>query len=109
MAGLTASFIGGVVALQLSETPNERNARAESEFKTERSLDRTNVIEQQEYYLRVACEHSKVACDKAKEDIRRQNCQLYGEGCQRGGPNGQPASFDEELDKLIQERMRNPK
>ena len=106
--GFFVIFIGGVVAVQLSETPDERNARAESEFKSDRSLDRKRLLDEQENYVRVACEQSKKACDNAKEDVQRQNCQMFGEGCQHGETNRRPGSFMEELDKRVQERMRNP-
>jgi hypothetical protein len=81
VVGMAAVLIGGLVAVQMSDTDGERNTRAKSEFKPEKSLDRKNLIEQQEYYLRVVCEQSKDACAKAQELIRKQNCQLFGESC----------------------------
>lgn len=109
VTGLTAAFVVGLVAVQMSETDADRNARAEAEFSTGQRLARKNLIEQQQYYLSASCERGKAACEKAVEVVRKQNCQLYGEGCQRGGTNRRPVSFDEELDRLVQERMRNPR
>ncbi len=107
-AVMTAVLIGALVAVQMSETTNEANARAESDFKTERSVDRQRLREEQQDYVTIACGQSKKACDEAQEKVRQQNCQLYGEGCQGRGTNRRPASFMESLDKLVQERMRNP-
>jgi hypothetical protein len=84
--GFFVIFIGGVVAVQLSETPDESNARTESEFKRERSLDRKRLLDEQDNYIRAACEQSKKACDQAKADVQKQNCQLFSEGCPRESP-----------------------
>jgi hypothetical protein len=83
VAAIVVAFIGGIILLQLNETPDERNARAESEFKTERSVNRKRLIEEQENYLTIACAQSKNSCDKAKQDVQRQNCEMFREGCTR--------------------------
>jgi hypothetical protein len=44
VTGLTAAFVGGLVAAQMSETDTERNARAEGEFRTEQSTYRKNLV-----------------------------------------------------------------
>jgi hypothetical protein len=64
--GLIVLFVGSLVALQMSETDAERKARAQK---------------QQEEFLVIACKQGKDACDKAQEEIRRQNCELFGEDC----------------------------
>ena len=64
--GLIVLFVGGLVALQMSETDAERKAR---------------VQKQQEESLVIACKQGKDACDKAQEGIRRQNCEFFGEDC----------------------------
>jgi hypothetical protein len=107
VTGLTAALVGGLVALQMSETDAERFARAERQYSPEQSLDRASVSRRQDYNLRLACDLGPEACAEAKEEIRKQNCQLYREGCKSSGPNRRPASFDDELDRIIRERMRN--
>ncbi len=72
MAVLIVLVLSSVVVIQLSETDAGRNARAQSE--------RTVKAEQQ-YRLKVACYQGEEECDKANEEIRKENCQLYGEGC----------------------------
>src|SRR5271169_6056447 len=93
VTGVVVALIGAVATVQLSETDPERNARVEAEYKTERSVDRKNLIEQQEYYLRVSCEQGKAACDKALAQIRKQNCQMFGENCQRNQKLNSTASY----------------
>lgn len=63
-AGLIVLFVGGLVALQMSETDAERKAR---------------VQKRQEEFLVIACKQGKDACDKAQEEIRQQNCEFFGE------------------------------
>jgi hypothetical protein len=93
VTGMVAALIGAIATVQMSETDAEKNARVESELKSERSVDRKNLIEQQEYYLRVSCEQGKAACDKAQELIRKQNCQMFGENCQRNQKLNSTASY----------------
>jgi hypothetical protein len=93
MTGMVVALIGAIATVQMSETDAEKNARVESELKSERNVDRKNLIEQQEYYLSVACEHGKAACDKAKEEVQKQNCQMFGENCQRNQKPNSTASY----------------
>ncbi len=93
VTGMVGALIGAIATVQLSETDAEKNGRVESELKSERSVDRKNLIEQQEYYLRVSCEQGKAACDEAREDIRKQNCQMFGENCQRNQKPNFTASY----------------
>jgi len=93
VTGVVVVLIGAIATVQLSETDAEKNARVESELKSERSVDRKNLIEQQEYDLRVSCEQGKAACDKALEQIRKQNCQMFGENCQRNQKLNSTASY----------------
>jgi hypothetical protein len=80
--GMAAVFIGCLVALQKSETDAERTARIQSEF-TGQPIHRHSVMKEQDEYLQFACLDGKDACDKAKEEIRKENCQLFGESCTR--------------------------
>ncbi|HKN74023.1 MAG TPA: hypothetical protein VJW94_02505 [Candidatus Acidoferrum sp.] len=105
--GMTAALVGAIAAVELSETPEERNARVESEFRTDQITDRKNLMEQQQYYLSRSCEQGKAACDRAVAIIREQNCRLYGEGCKGRGTNLQSPSFMDELDRKVQERLRD--
>ncbi len=61
-------LVGGLVALQLSETDAERKARAEK---------------QEEDNLRIVCMQDKKACNDLREqkERRRQRCEIYGEDC----------------------------
>jgi hypothetical protein len=106
--GLSAAFIGGLVVLQLSETDAERHASAQQGSRAEQSVDRESVRKRQNYTLRVACELGPDACAQAQEEIRKQNCQLYSEGCKSHGTNRPHDPFMDDLDKFVQERMRNP-
>jgi hypothetical protein len=64
--GLVFLLVGGLVALQFSETDAEKKAR---------------IKKQQEEYLVVVCKLGKAACDNAKAAIRTQNCYFHGEDC----------------------------
>ena len=72
MAVLVVLVLSSVVVIQLSEMDAERDARARSEVA---------VTAEQQYRLKVACYEGEDECDKAKEEIRKENCELYGEGC----------------------------
>jgi len=81
--GMVAVFIGCVVVLQKSETEHERVARVQSEFTGRPLIQRSALIKYQDEYLQNACLDGKDACDKAKEEIQKENCQLFGESCPR--------------------------
>jgi len=66
VTGTVAALIGAIATVQMSETDAEKNGRVESELKSERSVDRKNLIEQQEYYLRVSCEQGRRLVTKRK-------------------------------------------
>lgn len=105
--GLTVALVVGLVALQAAVTDAARNARANREYGAESP---NRIRERQDYLLRITCDEFPEDCAQEQEEIREQNCQLYGEDCQgKGhGPNRKPASFMDDLDKRIQGRMRNP-
>ena len=67
--GLVALFVGGLVALQFSETDAE-------------SKDR--IRRDEEFYVRVACKLGNRVCAFAQEDSRRVKCNLLGEDCSPG-------------------------
>jgi hypothetical protein len=91
----------------MSETDAERSARADREFRAEQSVDRESVRKRQSYSLSVACEIGPDACAQAQEEIRKQNCQLYREGCQGRGPKWQPDPLFGDIDKQLKERLKN--
>jgi hypothetical protein len=107
IAGMTAAFVPGLVALQMSETDAERNTRADRAVSAEQSFDRESVRKRQSYTLRIACDQGPDACAEAQEEIRKQNCHLYREGCKSKGPNRPRDPFMDDLDKQLQERLRN--
>jgi hypothetical protein len=79
--GMAAIFVGCVIELQESETERERDARVQSDFTGRPLIQRSHLMKQQDEYLQNACLDGKDACDKAKEEIRQENCQLFGESC----------------------------
>lgn len=105
--GLAVALVGGVVALQMSVTEAARNAKANGEHGAEESLDRESVSRRQNDSLRNACYEGTEACAEEQEEIRKQNCQLYREGCRNQGPKWQPDPLFGDVDKQLQERLRN--
>jgi hypothetical protein len=81
--GMVTVLLGSVVALQKSETERERDVSVQSEFTGRPIIQRSHLIKQQDEYLQNACLDGKDACDKAKAEIQKENCQLFAEDCPR--------------------------
>ena len=74
--GMVAVFVGCFIELQESETERERVARVQSESTGRPVIQRNASMKQQDEYLQNACLDGKDACDRAKEEIRKENCHL---------------------------------
>lgn len=107
LTGLSVALVGGLAALEMSETDAERNARGERLYSPEQSVDRESVTKRQSYTLHLACEQGPDACAEAQEEIRKQNCQLYRVGCKSLRPKWQPDPLFGDVDKQLQERLKN--
>jgi hypothetical protein len=73
MAVLIVLLIGSLVVMYTSEPDAAKRASLQS---------RQLRAAAQQHYIDNACfDGGPDDCDKAKEEIKKENCQLYGEGC----------------------------
>jgi hypothetical protein len=72
---MTVILVGATITFQMSDTGTEKNAMV--------PIQRSALQKQQDEYLQDACLDGKDVCDKAKEEIRKENCDRFGEGCTR--------------------------
>jgi type II secretory pathway pseudopilin PulG len=68
-------LVGAAITFQMSKPDTVKSVEA--------PVQRSYLQKQQDEYLQDACLDGKDACDKAKEEIRRQNCELFGECLQK--------------------------
>lgn len=72
-AGLIVLLVGSLVLILPSDTNPEREASSQS---------KESRLAAQQHDIDNAClDGVPDDCEKAKEEIRKENCRLYGEGC----------------------------
>ena len=73
MAVLIVLFVGSLVVIVPSGTDPDRGGSSQS---------REMTASAQQHYIDDVCRYEGPDdCDKAKEEVRKQNCELYGQGC----------------------------
>jgi hypothetical protein len=80
-AALIVLVLASLFYLLIGENSDEKTARIQSESTGEAPVQRQYLMKQQEEYLRNACLEGEDACNKARQEIRDENCKLFGDDC----------------------------